>query len=233
VLSIISTGQAQRLDPDLEALRDEIGGLDLVWSKGSVMLNDGTELHGKLKYNEYDNVISFDSGDNLRQFTAKTCVGFEFFDVDQQKQRMYVSLDYSFDGKVPVPVLFGAMLELKSLAVLRRASLNVTLKVSTGDSEISDRPKRLQYTQRWEVIYLMSGPGEIKELAYFVMKDHRRDLWDKESAEVVGLEFLKELIGQAAFDDLEKYQEENKLSFKDRGELLLIFDYYQERWADK
>ena len=64
------------------------------WYEGSLMTTDGTELKGLLWFNDNNGVLSFRTGEATRVFTARSVAGFEMFDENQQKQRVFYSLEY-------------------------------------------------------------------------------------------------------------------------------------------
>src|SRR5688572_7704088 len=76
-----------------EDARELIAGLKSEWSDGSVMLKDGKELQGVLRYNETTGVLSVDAEGTTRSLSARSSLGFEYYDAIAQKQRVFYSLD--------------------------------------------------------------------------------------------------------------------------------------------
>src|SRR4051812_42346405 len=68
---------------------------DLAWSEGSIMLKDGKEIRGVLRYSNNMGTLSFQNGDEGKTLTARQVVAFEFYDESLVKQRMF----YSFEDK--------------------------------------------------------------------------------------------------------------------------------------
>ena len=239
---IVHAGHAQEQKTREEEAREEALGLNMVWYPGSVTLNDGTELHGQLKYNENEGKLAFESGDNLRYLTAKTCLAFKFYDAAQQQQRMFISL--GDDGNGSSPALFEALFEFKSFAVLRIGRMDLLIQQESVNARTMSTPyggtmpvggvtpRKYRYTQRYETIYLMNERGEIRTFVSYYMKDRAGNWRDRETSDVLGLDFLKELIGKEAFDDLERYRTEKDLSYKSKEELIKIFEYYLGKWAE-
>ena len=60
------------------------------WFEGSIMLSDGNELEGLVKYNDRNGVLSYQNGEETKVFTAMRVVAFEFFDEQIQKQRLFL-----------------------------------------------------------------------------------------------------------------------------------------------
>jgi hypothetical protein len=69
-------------------------GIDQNWFEGTVTLTDGKQLQGLVRYNDRTAVLSYQNGDESRSFTPRSVLGFEFFDEQQQRQRVYYSIPY-------------------------------------------------------------------------------------------------------------------------------------------
>jgi len=86
VASTISYGQgdlAQAMLPELP------------WNNGNIVLNDGTHLSGKLKYNDRVGLLAFeDGGGENRTFTARSISTFEYYDEKVKRRRVFYSIEY-------------------------------------------------------------------------------------------------------------------------------------------
>ncbi|MDZ4715398.1 MAG: hypothetical protein SH819_08005 [Cytophagales bacterium] len=49
------------------------------WGAGSIILINGKELNGLVKYNDVQGIVSFDGGNQSKSFTARNILGFELF----------------------------------------------------------------------------------------------------------------------------------------------------------
>jgi hypothetical protein len=237
-----SWASAQRSTDHELLARDEAGGLDLVWNQGSVVLEDGTEYTGTVKYNENSGALYFKKDDDLRTLTAKNCVGFEFWDVDREAQRMFISLEY---GDASRQVFFEALFQFSSFAVLRAGNMNLyfkdqsnhgtTIQTASGPMPVGGGlpSKKYMYVERRETFFLMSELGEIKPFVAHYEKDRAGESRDKQSATVVNEDFLIRLIDQPAYDDLERFRKENSLEYTNKSGMMKIFEYYRERWSEK
>jgi hypothetical protein len=75
-------------------LKESIFNPELVWGEGSILLNDGSELKGLVRYNDKDNVLSYQSGDQSGSYTSRHVRHFEFFDERTNKQRIFYSFPF-------------------------------------------------------------------------------------------------------------------------------------------
>lgn len=212
--------------------REKTLGIDLAWSDGSAMLNDGTELKGVLRFNENTGILSFEAGGDSRSLTARSSVGFEFYDVSQQRQRVYFSLEYANDEDVVVPMFFEALFQFKSFALLRKMG---PIKIKEKSTPMSPTGVAAQagggtYTQieQVETVYLMNARGEIKPFVEFTSKDRPSIILDSDRGKVMNEEFLEKLIGKQVYEKLRDYASEKDLRFRFKDELMEIFEYYQK-----
>jgi len=94
---------------------------DLEWGEGSIMLNDGTEKKGLIKYNDKEGgLVSYDQGAESHSYTARSILGFEFFDERLNRQRVFYTLEYEDDQTVGKrPMFFEVLKDLKTFAVIK------------------------------------------------------------------------------------------------------------------
>lgn len=91
------------------------------WSEGSIMLNDGNELKGVIKYNDNTGVLNYENGNVSRSLTSKSVAGFEFFDEGQNRQRIFYSLLFDDPAtNVKKHSFFEVLIEFKTFAVLSK-----------------------------------------------------------------------------------------------------------------
>ena len=225
LIQTVSLGQS----PATEVLLEN----SIQWTEGSIMLNDGTELKGVLKYNDNIGILSYENGDNSRSFTAKNVVGFEFFDDAQQKQRVFYSLPF----QDPVTgtdknYFFEALREYNSFALLSRIQpMVVKQRVNSSPYMGVGVNTMIVATElsQLETIYIMSPNGEIK--AYLEIVEKEVDGWlsdtHKTKNKVVDKDLLKQYTGKY-HESLEAFAHDNKLSFKRKTDLLKIMDHYKD-----
>src|SRR5215203_5333883 len=89
------------------------------WFDGSLLLNNGREIKGLIKYNDKSDIVSIENGRESKSFTARHVRGFEFFDEIEKKQRVFYAVDIEDRfSKVKRPLFFEILMELKEFAVL-------------------------------------------------------------------------------------------------------------------
>jgi hypothetical protein len=229
--SLNTFGQKKdKIDP-----REKVLGIDVPWSEGSALLDNGTELKGQLKYNEITGALSVRTDNDSRSLSSRSCPGFEFYDTRAQKQRVFFSLDYTNEEGVVIPMFFEALFQFKLFAVLRKQGV-MKVKDKRSYSSTTDaygNPTNQSRTQveQEETIYLMNTRGVIKPFVEIRSTDRNVNMLDAERVSVQNEDFLEQLVGKKPYADLEAYRRENRLSFKDRAELMKVFEYYEEKWA--
>src|SRR6188472_87509 len=68
---------------------------ELQWIKGNVVLADGTQLKGMLKYNDRVGLLAYEDGaGENRSFTARTIATFDYMDEKVNRRRVFYSLEY-------------------------------------------------------------------------------------------------------------------------------------------
>jgi len=63
------------------------------WFDGSILTRKDEELKGRVKYDDRNAILSYQSGDQEFLFTPRSVIAFEFFDESTQKQRLFYSLE--------------------------------------------------------------------------------------------------------------------------------------------
>src|SRR5688572_1529615 len=143
------------------------------WFEGSILLNDGVELKGLVKYNDNNGVLSFQDGTDSRVFTSSRVAGFEFFDASHQKQRIFYSFPYedSHTG-VERPLFFELIRDYKTFAVLSRLEqLDIGQESYSTPQQMGWGTNTRLVVSQTETIFLMTAKGEIKPYLKNVNKE--------------------------------------------------------------
>jgi hypothetical protein len=219
-------------DPNLTADNFE-------WCEGSIMLNDGTELKGLVKYNSRNGILSYEDGQESKVFTPLRVAGFEFFDERFQKQRIFYTFKYEdSETNVERPLFFEFLKDYKNFAVLSKLD-----RIDIGEKSYTTRGlgpngtysgysiNRTEISQS-ETIYLMKNTGEIKP--YFkvtVIEDGARDLFTQKDAKtmnkMIDRDLLEEYMDPSEYQKLVAYAKTHNLSFKRKDDFLNILCYYE------
>ena len=216
------------------------------WFEGSIMLTNGNELKGLIKYNDRNGVLSYQDDTEFRVFTPLRVAAFEFFDESKQKQRIFYTLTYEdYETNVDRPFFFEVLKEYKSFAILSKSDrLDIDQKnTSTSFSGFSSsagiadpyapREVRLVISQT-ETIYIMKSTGEISPYFKVINTDDGtkslilagRDT--KTKNKMIDPELLEEFIAPSDYEKLWQYADTNNLSFKKKEDFLKILDFYDE-----
>ena len=105
--ALASSTAAQKKEKDEKLLSD-----NAEWFEGSILLSDGTELKGVVKYNDRNGILSFQDGDDPRVFTPQRVSAFEFFDERLQQQRVFYTFTYEdAETSIDRPLFFEVLKE--------------------------------------------------------------------------------------------------------------------------
>lgn len=222
--TIVTSGYAQDVT---EALLPK-----MEWGAGSILLNDGTELKGLVKYNDRTGLLSYENGNDSRSFTARHIVGFEFFDEGVQRQRFFLTLEYKDEDRDDKrPLLFEVLKEFKDFAVLSRYE-DVEMKhKSTNTSyyytnNLGGTSVTIQLTEK---VYVLTNTGDIKpflNLTYhygsgmFASQRRTKSVTDKT--------VLKKYFPEPGYSRMQEYVKKEKLDMEDKEDYIKALTYYKE-----
>jgi len=211
------------------------------WFEGSILLTNGNELNGLVRYNDQKAILTFKQGQNSQTFTETKVLSFDFFDERIAKKRKFYSLEYT-DARngIDRPMFFEALREYEAFAVLLRFNpVEVKQKKKSVDNPFTydystgpTRQIRLDVTQV-ETIYLMNPDGDIDPYieVSFTDKDsfamstvNARDTKVKSS--MIDKDLLAQYVTEPIYDKLVTYANENSLKFKKKDDFMKILEYY-------
>jgi len=207
-----------------------------MWSEGSILLNDGTELKGLVRYDDRNSLLSFQSGNDSKSFTPRSVSAFEYFDELFNQRRVF----YVFPYEDPIheairPQFFEVLREFKNFTVLCKIDpLEFDAKGNTFtrmNKDMAFRPIHRFNLIQTEIVYIMDLNNEINPYIRTTRKqDGTRSLITgkdtKTKKKMIDESLLEASVTPPIYLKLEQYAKENDLSFKYRDDLLLILDYY-------
>lgn len=207
------------------------------WYEGSIMLANGNEIQGLIKFNENTGVLSYESGSVSKSFTPKNVAGFEFFDDALNKQKVFYSLEY-IDPQTDVPrkLFFEVIKEFKSFAVLSKVDpIIIEQKINSGNSlrmpagASNGTAFAAPEVSQTETIYFMSDKGKIDPYLQIIEKEREGSLFDKRKTKnkFIKDELLEQYTG-SYFNRLNDFAKDNDLSLKRKKDLIRILEYYEE-----
>lgn len=209
------------------------------WFQGSLLLNNGNELKGLIKYNDKNDIVCFENGRDSRSFTARRVKAFEFYDEIAQKQRVFYAVPVE-DTKhnVKRPLFFEVIMDLGNFALLSKLSpirfekreyttpamFNpVTGSFSAG--RYYGYPSAISLT---ETLFVLSQNGLIKPYLQIVEKDVDGFLFDRSSVKnkILDEDAIKTNTSPY-YSKLLSFAEKNALSFEQKSDLITILKYYK------
>jgi hypothetical protein len=177
------------------------------WSEGRILLNDGTESRGHVKYNDRTGVVSFQSAEKSGSYHARNLAGFEIFGKDR---RQFYSIPlYSSSGNAKY--FFEVIREYKDFAVISRTSMLSHHTASELTTLYFFRASDMQITPYLEVL-----EREVKWRIFDANKIQVR---------VLNATLPKEIMGEN-FTKVKAFAKERRLPWHVVDSLISILDYY-------
>ncbi|MCD9016925.1 hypothetical protein [Parachryseolinea silvisoli] len=214
-------------------------GETLPWYEGSILLTDETRLVGQVRYDDRHGVLSYQDGDDSKAFNERRVIAFEFFDQELKQRRQFITLPFEESGQ---PFFFEILKELKTFAILVKTDLLEMKQNNAGGGSPhinasgtavapSTMPGSVRATQL-ETVYLMSKDGELFRLFKRSVDHDPDDLVQTDGENDRGKGFYADhliaCIGKNRYMLLEKYAQENKLSFNRKRDLVKVMNYYAQ-----
>ncbi len=205
----------------------------LKWNKGSVVLIDGTELKGNLKYNERAGLLSFESDTEARSFTPRGIVGFEFYDTNVNRHRVFYSFEYEDPFREPTshPYVFEVLKEFDDFAVLSRFDpmdiRHVTPAVSFTAMPATNIPR--SSLDLSETVYILTRDGEIAP--YLRLGERMADggLFDSEKKKKKSVNrVLSEYFAEPGLSRMMDYAERESLNVTEKEDFIKALTYYKQ-----
>ena len=208
---------------------------DADWGQGSIMLNDGRELKGAIRYNEKTGIVSFESGKVSKSLTSRNLVGFEYFDERQSRQRVFYSLPYEDPtNNIETNLIFEVLRQFKDFAVLTKTD-PFQVKQNTNNNNNPNptflsndlNSNSIKVTQV-ETIYFMEASGTIKPYCEITRKEVEKALFDRSvvKSKIVDKKLLQQYL-KDKFADVTAYAKKEDLDLDTKEDFLKILDYYQ------
>lgn len=210
---------------------DEYNRILETWYEGKVILNDGISIAGQVQYNHFDATVRIKNDDGTRSFNTRTVQSFEFDDKERGRRRKILTIPYDVLGKGTDELLFFEVLkEFESFALLSRVS-GLIAKSTMNDPSNYQLPFEAEQV---EYLYVFDDQGNSKLIMEVKYEENSLFYSTKTQfattqvkTRIKESEPFKEYINGPDYAKLEIYAKENKLSFKDRNDLIIILDQYE------
>lgn len=212
------------------------------WYEGSIMLTDGKEFKGMIRYDDNKGFVSYHDGTSSHVYRPKSVLGFEFFDESVKKQRVFYTFETDEHGEnsLPTPQFFELLRQYKTFAILLKVSpMEVeqrTINLPTSNqSTVPGGPRsgvlvRSEHLSQERTIYIMDDAGKLTSyISNETSIGVRKNLLSKKndvSHEMHDKDLLEDYVTPEIYKKLKAYASSEKLKFKREEDLMKILDYY-------
>lgn len=203
---------------------------DNEWSEGSIMLNDGKELKGLIRFDDRLGIVNYMNGDDSRSFTPRRVAAFEFVDPVSTKQRIYYSLEYEDPvNNAKQPLFFEVLKDFKSFAVMSKVD---PIKIEDRTTNFGGAPTNgvaspnysstVTIISQTETIYFLSENGAIEPYIQVIRKVINRE---RKKNKFVDRDVIENYFTEAELESMRKFAEEQSLDFRVKDDFIAILDY--------
>jgi len=207
---------------------------EIPWTQGNLVLNDGTKLSGKLKFNDRVGLLAFEdgAGDN-RSFTARTIATFEYQDEKVNRKRVFYSLEYEDPEREGSKraFVFELLKEFDDYAVLSRFDpmdvRQVVAPVSFTSMPATGSPRTI--IDLAETVYILTREGDIQpiyRLSEFISDGGVFDS-ERKKRRMVDKMLLPYFNDDAYFEMME-YVDEKELDIWAKEDFIKALTFYKE-----
>ena len=216
--------------------KEKVNEFDLEkWSEGSIMLDDGTELKGLVRFEDRAGVLNYQNGNDSRSFTPRSVLGFEFFDEELVRQRVFYSIEFeNQDDGIKRPVFFELLKDFKTFAVMSKADpVQVSMKANPAYSYGSAGTNSSTEIEQTETIYFMREDGTLEPYVKVQRRvvNHQIFSYAKNTEKIVDKKVMGRYFTKEENDAMEAYAEKNELNIRIKEHLIKILNYCAEQKA--
>lgn len=194
--------------------------------EGKIVLIDGVELAGKVKYDYKEGLLSFKDDINPRALQPEDVAYFEFIHPTLGKKKVYYSIEYRDPDTGSKDFhFFEVMKELKNFAVVAKLDrIHATSYGLTAPALASKDYKKMSQT---ETIFFLTNTMELKPYVKIV-EDETEGMVDfhYKMNVYIDKDLFEEFTG-SYYPRLEEFAEKNQLSFKGKRDIITILEAYE------
>jgi hypothetical protein len=228
---------------------------DIEWNEGTVTLTDGTKITGMLKLNTKTGLLAYENGATSRSFSPRNVLTFSYFDAAEKRQRNFLSVSYKrskpkkdglltamqtdrqkTNSEMGVPQFFEILVDCKTFALvtnigrlsIRQVTGSYVTQPANGSIPATSAytPPSTTYSQN-EIILILSEDGTTDVVLDITYTEVDRLIFDSKNSKGKLDEAVIETYTAPFYKQLREYAKENSLKFKDRDDLIRIFEYYK------
>lgn len=222
--------------PDLEKIF-----IDQNWYKGTINLNDNTELVGLLNYNASTGILRYKNNEEIKSFLPRAVVSFRLEDKASSADRLFYSFEYEDeDNPIKQAHFFEVIREYEDFAVLSEAS-KIELKVAkngllNGNNNAFWRqdnksPQNIGLgTEQKICLYIFDFKNEkIEKIFEERIRFKQPDVFRRVNSDIKntfeGREYFRNWMG-TNFERVENYRKEYDLRYKSAIDIISLIDFY-------
>lgn len=204
---------------------------DNEWSEGSIMLNDGKELKGLVRFEDRLGIVNYMNGDDSRSFTSRRVAAFEFYDNVTKKQRIYYSLEYEDPANhAKQPLFFEVLKDFKTFAVMSKVDpVKIEERTTNGPGFSSPNgiPTSGPYLtttliSQTETIYFLDESGAIEPYIQVIRKVVNKE---RKKNKFVDRDVIEKYFTADELESMRDFAEKNALDFKVKDDFVMILDF--------
>jgi hypothetical protein len=206
------------------------------WREGFILLDDGTELNGLLRFDDNSGILSFRDGEVSKALIARSVSGFQFYDEETKQERIFFSFEYNEGDTFSRYYFFELLRKNDRFAVLCKidpvqvkSTSYGNVGLPTGDGTLYSPGTMYSRTEvhQTETIYFMDKAGEIRPYVRILEKDTRGLFGDSRRSrnKFVDKKLLSYHTGDY-YPQLENFAKDNGLDFRIKSDLLKGLDFY-------
>ena len=210
------------------------------WFSGSVLLNNGSEIKGLIKYNDKTDIVCLESTRVSKSFTSRHVKAFEFFDEIEQKQRIYYSVEIEDRiNSIKRPLFFEILMELQNFALIskvapisiekREYATPAMFNPATGGFSAGryyGYPSTISHT---ETLFLMSKDGEVRPFLEIKEKEIDGMFFDRSVVKnrLIDEDAFKRFTG-SHYHALMTFAKDNDIELKQKQGIIAVLEHYRE-----
>jgi len=210
------------------------------WFPGSMMLNNGHEIKGLIKYNDKTDIVSIENARLSKSFTARHVKAFEFFDELEKKQRVFFSADVEDRVyQVQRPLFFEVLVDLNDFALVskiapirvdkREYATPAMFNPATGGFSAGryyGYPSTISHT---DTLFFFTRDGKLRPFLEIKEKEINGMFVDRSIVKnkIVNPDLLKKYTS-SHYSQLVNYAKKNDLDFNQKDDLVSLLNHYQQ-----
>jgi len=201
------------------------------WKNGSVQINGKTIIEGLVRYDRNENIVTIKTKEDTRSFNAQGVQRFEIDDADGMKYFISSPNKKTSDENATC-YFFEILKECGHFALMMQEKAYTYKKVN---NPVLSTPAGLGQTTRMVVVektlYIFDEEGNIKPYMIITESEGVAGIspLPKVKVHIVDKGLIKYHMGEGdRYTEVKAYAKKNKLSFRDRNDLVTILTYFKK-----